>query len=94
MERQGALFTGVCSQDGCGQAPRDGFMASREKGILSQNMLLNIRGNQVNFYGNFQSIHGPEAHGSQPVGAAIAGFGPAAHRSTGPYNIQAILTRH
>jgi len=49
MERQGALFTGVCSQDGCGQAPRDGFMAFREKGILSQNMLLNIRDNQVNF---------------------------------------------
>ncbi len=46
MERQGALFTGVCSQDGCSQAPRDGFMASRKKGSLSQNMLLNIRGNQ------------------------------------------------
>jgi hypothetical protein len=31
----GTFFTGVCGPDGHSQAPREGFMASREKGSFS-----------------------------------------------------------
>ena len=36
-----ALFTGLCSPDGCSEAPMDGFMASDEKSRpgLGQKML-------------------------------------------------------
>ncbi len=39
-----ARFSGLCSQDGCGEAPRDGFMASRERSNMT---LLNLRDTQI-----------------------------------------------
>jgi len=35
----GAFFAGVCGLDGHSQAPKDGFMASREKGSFSHEQL-------------------------------------------------------
>jgi hypothetical protein len=33
-EGRAALFTGICSPDGCSEAPWEGIMASREKELL------------------------------------------------------------
>jgi hypothetical protein len=35
----GTFFAGVCGLDGHSQAPKDGFMASREKGSFSHEQL-------------------------------------------------------
>ncbi len=46
-----ALDEGVCSQDGCSQAPRDGFMASLGRGQNGTHRLINdIEGNLENHW--------------------------------------------